>query len=372
MSAGGDVDSLVRSLFRVNDTFQLPDGEVEYRVSYGDDSKENFERLFKDLSAKGLTPWLSGSAGDCVLLVRKKQALPQVRSRIPIILALLTLVSVVVFSVIEGEVYQAFAPSISWYTGTVTFGACVIILIAVHEFGHRIAARRKGTAASVPYLIPGIPTVTAFLPTLGIVSPQREPAVNRDHLFDIAIAGPLAMFALSVILFLVGEFTAVQSTLQTQGTQAVNSYISVSPVNPSVIQYAIDAVISPFTKAPPSGTVSISAVSDASWVGFFLCFVSLFPMAFLDGGYISMAVFGNRATRITTYLGVLILIVFDTPYYWALGIVVLLLAGRPFGIQTYDEVSAVSSRKKMIFAVAILLALFSIPIPQNLATFPLP
>ena len=69
----------------------------------------------------------------------------------------------------------------------------------------------------------------------------------------------------------------------------------------------------------------------------------------------------------TTYLSIVALLVLDTPNYWITAVIVLVIAGRPTRLSTLDEVSEVSRTKKILFSVALLLALASVPIPQNIA-----
>lgn len=358
-------------MFKVNDTFQLPEGEYEYRVMYDASSKRNFEKLYAALDKHGLKPWLTGTKEDCVLTLRRKLPPRVLRSRIPPILVLLTLASVTVFALIEEETYAKFASGIPWYLTFFSYGGFVGAILAAHELGHRYVSKRKGIFPPTPYVIPGVPTLTSVLPALGIISPQKEPSINRDGIFDIMIAGPLAAFAVAIVLYVAGELTTVQSTLPAQGVQVVNSFISVGHINPSTIQYAVDAVLSPIAPPAVAGFLRLSPASDAATVGFMLTFVGLLPIAFLDGGYLSAAVLGGRATRITTYLAALALILFDTPNYWALAIVVLVMAGRPFDIQTCDEISGISNTRKILFLVAVVIAFLSLPIPQNIATIPL-
>ncbi len=361
----------MRSRFTVKDTFQLPDGEVEYKVAYEAGSKKAFEELHSELSAQGLTPWLTGEADDCVLFVRKTQPPRSQKSMIPVIMALFTVASLVAFGLLEGEIYASLAPGVPWYAAFGSYAACIVAILSAHEIGHRYVSSRKKAVPPTPYVIPGVPTVTYFLPALGILSPQRAPAVNRDQIFDIMLAGPLAALLATLVLYAAGEFTSVQSTLPLQGPQVVNSFISVSQINPSVFQYLIDSAFAPFTSAVVPGFTKISPVGDAATVGFLLTFVSLLPMAHLDGGYLFSAAFGSRMSRAATYLSVLALIAFDTPNYWALAVVVLLMAGRPLNLQLCDDVSGVSRARKGIILAGLLLAFLSLPIPQNLLTFPL-
>jgi Peptidase family M50 len=367
-----DFDSSVRARFSVKDSFQLQDGEVEYRVTYAPDSKENFEALAAELMPRGYSPWLVGAEEDCVLLVKKRQPPQPSVSRIPVLMALFTVASVVAVGSFEVLIYADFAPTIPGYVVMLSYCACILAILVAHEFGHRYIAEKKGTSAHVPYLVPGIPGITAFLPSIGIVSTQREPAVNRDAVFDVALAGPLVAFGTTLVLYVLSAFAAVQSTLPLSGSQSINAYFSVGQLNPGVVQMAVDSVLSPFLQRVAPGFARLSPVSDATAVGFFLTFIALLPMSFFDGGYLASSVLGERGVRVGTYLGVLALIVLDTPNYWVPAIFTLLIASRQQRVQLLDEVSKPARRKRALFVLAIILAFLCIPIPQNLVTFPLP
>ena len=77
-----DLDASVRSKFTVKDSFQLPDGEMEFSVVYRPDSKERFVELCRELAVYGFTPKLVGSEEDALLFVRKAQTAGKQRSGI--------------------------------------------------------------------------------------------------------------------------------------------------------------------------------------------------------------------------------------------------------------------------------------------------
>ena len=367
-----DFDAFVRKRFEIKDTFQLPEGEVEYRVGYSPESKEGFKALCSELQPLGFTPRLSGTEADCALVIRKKQPpLPPV-SRIPVLMALFTVASVVAFAILEVLIYADFAPIIPGYVVLLSYSACVLAILVAHEFGHRYLAEKKGSAARTPYVIPGIPLITPFLPSLGIVSTQRDAVLNRDTLFDISIAGPVVAFCITVVLYVLSAFASVQSSTPVTTGQAINAYLSVGQVNPGVLQMGIDSALSPFLQHVAPGYVRLSPVSDAAAIGFRLTFLSFLPMAFYDGGYLASAILGERGMRAATYLSILLLVAVDTPAYWAPAIFTLLIASRQQQPQFLDEVSKPARSKRVLLLLAILLAFLCLPIPQNLMTFPLP
>ncbi|HUI85628.1 MAG TPA: site-2 protease family protein [Nitrososphaerales archaeon] len=363
------VDEAVRGKFQVKDSFLLPDDEMEYKVVYEESSKARFKELWRELGAKGYTPWLFGSKDDATLIVRKKQQPKASRSRIPALLLFLTLASVVAFSLLQALVYQLLAPQISLYLVAIGYIVCVCALLAAHELGQRYAAEKNGVAPSTSIPIPGVPPFTAFLPSLGFVSSQKEPAVNRDSLFDVSLAGPLAIFVLVLALYVAGEFTWVQSSVTLQTALSSNSFIQVGQVNPSTIQLALDTLLSPFTKTLPAGYVRLSPLLDAGTVGFFLLFLNLLPITQFDGGRLLATAFGERLLRLTTMASAVFLAVVDTPNYLFIALVIILISGRETNVQVLDDLSGPSRSRRLIFFLALLVAVLSLPIPHNLVGF---
>jgi hypothetical protein len=362
-----DIEKLVASKFTVRGTFTLPGGESEYQVAYDDGSKQKFVELESELRANGFRPEMTGSRDDCVLTIRKTGAAPVPTSRIPALMALFTLASLVVFSLLQRLVYAQLIPSFPGYLVFFGFGLTVTALMAAHEVGQRYAASKRKAGHASSYLLPWIPFLPPFIASLGFVGAQRESALNKDHLFDTVIAGPLAILFLAAALYSVGELTATQSAISFKASQVAVS------INSNAIQVAIDTALAPFLPRVAEGHLLLSPISDAATVGFILAFIGLLPMASFDGGFLSNLAWGQRAARAATYLSVVTLLVIDmgTATYWAIAIVALLLAGRPFRLKLMDEVSELSSRRRWIYLAALAGAFLALPFPHDLATLQL-
>ncbi len=360
---------MVRDIFAVKESFVLPGGEHEYQVAYDEGTKRKFADLEVKLAAGGYRPELSGTRDECVLILRKTEEPTTRLSRLPVLLALFTLASLVVFSLLQQLVYEQLVPSQPGYVVFFGFGATIAILMGAHELGQRLVARRRRAGHASSYLIPGIPFLPPFLPSLGFVTSQRTPALNRDNLFDTVIVGPLAILGLAIVMYAIGALTAVPTTALQQGSQLANTTVS---INPNAIQMGVDSILGPFIQKAASGTVQVSPIADGATVGFILVFIGLLPMSAYDGGFLSMAAWGPRAARGLTYLSVLALLALDTPTYWPVAIVVLLLAGRPSQLKLLDDVSGLSRNRQWVFIGTLVLAFLCLPIPHNIGTFPLP
>src|SRR5215471_8145899 len=77
------------------------------------------------------------------------------------------------------------------------FAVTLLAILGTHEFGHYFTARAYGASVSLPYFIPAPPPLFLF-GTLGAVIRMRSPARDRNTLFDIAAAGPLAGLAIAL------------------------------------------------------------------------------------------------------------------------------------------------------------------------------
>ncbi|MDA4127200.1 MAG: hypothetical protein OK452_08390 [Thaumarchaeota archaeon] len=361
------LDQIVARKFAVKGSFALPGGESEYQVAYDNGSKQKFVELEAELTAKGFRPEMTGTKDDCVLTVRKWGGIPAPASRIPVLLALFTLASLVVFSLLQRLVYAQLIPSFPGYLVFFGFGVTVGVLLGAHEVGQTYVASRKRAGHANSYLLPWIPFLPPFIASLGFVSTQRESALNRDNLFDTVIAGPLAVLVLAVVLYSVGELTAVQSAIAFKASQVAVS------INSNAIQVAIDTALGPILPKVAEGHLLLSPISDAATVGFILAFIGLLPMASFDGGFLSNLAWGPRTARVATYLSVLTLLVVDmgAANYWAIAIVALLLAGRPFRLKLLDEVSGLSSSRRWVYLIALAAAFLALPFPHDLATLPL-
>lgn len=372
MSAeAAEIGSIVQARFEVKDTFNLPDGELEFSVAYREGSSEAFAALYRDLSEKGYVPRLTGTAEQASLLVRKKQPPRPGHPRTSIFLLIATLTSLGFFALLEYVIYGAFAPGLPGYLVVAAYSGAVVLILGAYAYGHRRRARSSGMDPGTPYFVPGIPYLTTFLPALGVISSPREPAVNKDAVFDLAMAGPLLVFAVAAVLWVVGVLASVNSSQPLVNNQVINPYVSVSQINPSLFQFAADVLLSPLVPSAPSGYVRLSPIGDAATVGLLLAFLNFLPMGQFDGGVMATAAFGEARARIATFLCVLVLVVVDFPNYFVMAILVLIISGRQAEVQVLDEVSPISRRKKYLFALAVVLAVISLPFPQTIAGLPL-
>ncbi|WP_415280784.1 site-2 protease family protein [Candidatus Nitrososphaera sp. FF02] len=224
-------------------------------------------------------------------------------------------------------------------------------ILGVHEMGHMIAAKHHGIRASWPYFIPGIPGFT-FVPTFGAMIQIRSSMTNRNVLFDVGIAGPIAGLLVTIIVSIYGSYISVM----VPGGQ-VEAGVE---LHSSILMMATLELTGNGAATGDSVLVA-SPVLFAAWVGFLITFLNLLPAWQLDGGHITRSALGVRTHRILTFASIGILVILN---YLMMALLVLFFASRAPASTPLDDVSPLSKKRKALFWVAIALAvLCAAPFP---------
>ena len=179
------------------------------------------------------------------------------------------------------------------------FAFTLLAILGTHEFGHYFTARYHGASVSLPYFIPAPPPLFLF-GTLGAVIRMRSPARDRNSLFDIAVAGPLAGLVVAVPALLLGLSLV-------HGWACCCRSTAGSPSATRSLMRLLTWLV--FGSIPPGMDVFVHPVALAGWVGLFVTALNLFPVGQLDGGRIAYALFGpwHRQVSIATFVGLLAL-----------------------------------------------------------------
>ena len=180
-----------------------------------------------------------------------------------------------------GFIQQAIAqPSLLWQG--LTFAGSLLAILATHEAGHYFACRRYAVDATLPFFIPAPPLLG--LGTFGAFIKIKSPIPSRRALFDIGVAGPLAGFAVSVPIAVMGLLT-LQPPLPTTDAGIIFN----DPLLFRFMARALGVYLSP--------TSPINPFYMAAWIGLLVTSLNLMPVGQLDGGHATYSVFGARAHK---------------------------------------------------------------------------
>jgi Zn-dependent protease len=238
---------------------------------------------------------------------------------------------------------------------TVVYTMSLMGILGVHEMGHMIANKWHGIKASWPYFIPGIPAI-GIVPTFGALIVSRGNMTNRNVLFDVGISGPIAGLIVTIIVSIYGSSISVLIPAD----RAHDLGLQLMPLRNNLLMMATFELTGNGT-ANGDAVLIMSPVLFAAWVGFFVTFLNLMPAAQLDGGHIVRATLGVRWHRILTYSSIAVMVGLG---YWVMAAFVLLIAMRAPESTPLDDVTPLSRKRKLVFWVAMALAVLCAPLPS--------
>ena len=174
----------------------------------------------------------------------------------------------------------------TWWAGGPAFAATLMTILLCHELGHYVVSRRHRIDVSLPYFIPLPPVISVG--TLGAVIRMRKPIEDRNALFDVGAAGPIAGLVVAIPLLVVGLMLSHVEPLQLDA-QHRYPVIEGNSILYALLKYAV------FGRWLPSGGVDVRLhpMADAGWFGLLLTMINLMPIGQLDGGHIARAALGQ-------------------------------------------------------------------------------
>jgi len=168
------------------------------------------------------------------------------------------------------------------------FTVAMLGVLGIHELGHYVAARYHGVDVTLPYFIP----FPSLLGTMGAVINIRGRIPDREALFDIGVAGPLAGLVATAVVTVVGlslDPVTVPERVANSDTGAVITF------NYPLLFQALEALVHALGTGTELGPrESIHPIVFAGWAGMFFTFLNLLPVGQLDGGHVVRAIVGQR------------------------------------------------------------------------------
>lgn len=318
----------------------------------------------------GYTPFLREEAGGVAVhaWALADTTVPQ-RVVVNVLLFLLTCVSTLAagLSFAGSPTFDALrsSPSAIRFLAGVPFAFTLMAILGVHEFGHYFTARYYRAAVSLPYFIPA----PVGFGTLGAIILMRSPARDRNSLFDIAAAGPLAGLAVAFPAIMLGLAWSTVVPAPSGGYAAFGD---------SLLTYGLAYLR--FGPIPPGHMLFTHPIADAAWAGFLVTALNLFPVGQLDGGRIAYALFGRRHRAIGKATVAALLLIGVVSFLWSLrtaggdvlsaavsslnwfvwAALISLLVGFHHG-PLLDDVSPVSPGRRVVGVICLILLVLMIP-----------
>ena len=230
-------------------------------------------------------------------------------------------------------------------------------ILGIHELGHIIAAKAHGLKTTWPYFIPGLPVIG--IPTFGAFIQSKGLTINREILFDVAIAGPIAGLVIAIIVSIYAAYTAPILDPEIAAGLFEDSRLIEWNLGEPLLMTASLAL---FGKGGSGYEVIMTPVMFAAWIGFLITFLNLLPAWQLDGGHMARTLLGVKLHRYATYGSMIILVLLN---YWVMAILIFIMSTRSPSAMPLDDVSPLSKNRKLAYIGIIVLAILCAPLPSD-------
>ncbi len=336
----------VAEVMMIEQTAELVAGQVitftgKLRVS----AQEAFERLKQRFAELGYMPVMrehdSGQGEEVMAVKGSLQVNPVQRPWLNGLLLLATIVTTTVFGGMYAAVLSGAEPTLpAIFSYGVPFALTLLSILAVHELGHYVQARRHGVPVTLPYFIP-VP-LPGTLGTFGAFIQMRGAVENKRALFDVGVGGPLAGLLVAVPLFVIGLFDATLSADPPPPTRSYLITLLIALFRPEALDYGI--ILNPVLLAARFGLV-ITALN-------------LLPVGQLDGGHIAYAALGRKWARrigLGTIAVLAVLGLVASPIWWV-WMVFAALSGVNHA-QPLNDITPLDLRRNVVFIGTFILFL---------------
>jgi membrane-associated protease RseP (regulator of RpoE activity) len=203
-------------------------------------------------------------------------------------------------------------------TAGLSYAVPVMIILASHEAGHFLQARRYGVRSSLPYFIP-VPLPP--LGTFGAVIAMDSRVRDRKALFDIGISGPLAGLVPTLVFCVWGLHLSHVAPSSEGGLHFGD---------PLIFRWLAGMILEPI---PDGFDIYVHPIAFAGWVGLLVTSINLLPVGQLDGGHVLYALLRKKARPVASVVlaGAVVAVIGGVIVYqypgWVLMLAMLLFMG---------------------------------------------
>ena len=275
-----------------------------------------------------------------------------------------------------------FMPDYSWqdFQLGLPFSIPFLLFLTVHEFGHYITARAHKVGATLPYYLP-MPPFTFSIGSMGAVIRLRHRVQSTKLNFDIGIAGPLAGFAMALVVLFYG-FThlpppeyifEIHPEYKQYGLNYGEFVYNELPqgipdvtIGKNLLFLFFETFVADPSRVPNPHEIMHYPLLFAGYLSLMFTSLNLLPIGQLDGGHVAYGLFGFRIHRIIATVFFVVLLFYsglgvvdpsDSPdklLYWIPGFALFLyLALSGLGLSTRDTIMYAL----LIFAAQLLVTL---------------
>ena len=333
---------------------QIRGGVILLRGALRVEAPRAVETLVERFAPFGYTPFVRAEGTGVLVQAWPLGDLRQpARPVLALTLFALTVVSTFVagaFFFVGSETFDAYRalPFPGWLVSGAPFAVTLLAILGVHEFGHYFTARHYGAAVSLPYFIPA----PMLFGTFGAIIRMRSPARDRNALFDIAAAGPLAGLLVAVPALILG--LTWSRVVPATGDPSFGGF-----------GYSLFTQLFVYLRfgSVDGMAVMTHPMADAAWVGCFVTALNLFPVGQLDGGRIAYALSArrHRALGMITWAALLAMGALTGSVNWFVWAALLFLVVGFDHSPPLDDLTPLTRGRRLLGIACLILSVLLIP-----------
>ncbi len=236
----------------------------------------------------------------------------------------------------------------------------LMAILGIHELSHYLVAIYYRVRTTLPYFIP----IPFFLGTFGAFISIKSPMPHRKALFDVAIAGPLGGFLVTVPLLIWGlafsEVVAIPEQTNMLSFEALDPRFS--------FLLAVLSKLALGNKLIAGKAITLHPAAIAGYLGLIVTALNLMPVGQLDGGHIVHGMFGQGKAivigQVTRLLVFALALVRGEFLLWAIILFFMPLADQP----ALNDVTELDNLRDFLGLISlILLVTILLPLPPTMA-----
>lgn len=240
------------------------------------------------------------------------------------------------------------------------YSLSLILILGVHELSHYLLAVYYRMKTTLPYFMP----IPFFLGTFGAFISLKSPTPNRKALFDVAIAGPLGGFVVTIPVLIWG--LALSDVVDISKSTSILNFEALNPRFSCL--FAILTKMALGSNFIPNTAIALSPMAIAGFIGLIITALNLMPIGQLDGGHIVHAMFGQGKGiiigQITRLLMFVLAFIHQEFLLWAIILFFMPVADQP----ALNDVTELDDKRDFLGLISLaLLVIILLPLPPTIA-----
>ncbi|WP_088893515.1 site-2 protease family protein [Leptolyngbya ohadii] len=344
--------------FFATETIPYQEGVI-FKGNLRGEVQPTFDRLTANLAERMGDRYrlflLEGSEGKPVVIVLPRAPEKKSVAIAQWILSIVLIVSTIATCLETGGLlfgFDFFTETNRWRE-VLPIAAGILLVLAVTEIAHRIAAAKANLRLSPPYLIP-----TWQIGSFGSFFRFESVLPDRSRLFDVAFVGSAAGGVVALGMLIVGLLLSRPDSLFQLPSGFFEGSILVGTLARVVLGDALQQSL-----------VAIHPLVLVGWIGLVITAINLMPAGQLNGGRIVQAIYGRKVAGRTTFATLIVLglasLVNPLALYWA---VLILFLQRDLERPALNELTEPDdARAALGLLVLFLMAATLLPLTPGLA-----